>query len=196
MSASSAMMMSTSGISVNLRGDNLDQLALFADVLAGEMEKIEGTREISTSLSDGDPEVKVVVDRARAAQYGLSSSSVASAVSTAVRGSSVTTLRENGQELDVRLIVEEQYRTNFNDLESLMLTSATGSMVPLGAVAELVVDVSPTSIVRNNQTREVTVSCSTIGRSINEVISDLQEGSPKLMCLTASPSALEAAMKV
>ena len=179
-SASSAMMMSTSGISVNLRGDNLDQLALFADVLAGEMEKIEGTREISTSLSDGDPEVKVVVDRARAAQYGLSSSSVASAVSTAVRGSSVTTLRENGQELDVRLIVEEQYRTNFNDLESLMLTSATGSMVPLGAVAELVVDVSPTSIVRNNQTREVTVSCSTIGRSINEVISDLQERIAKI----------------
>ena len=173
--ASSAMMMSSSGVSVNLTGDDLDQLGLFADVLAAEMEKVEGTREITTSLSDGNPEVKVVVDRARAAQYGLSSSTVASAVSTAVRGSTATQIREGGQEIDVRLIVDKQYRNDFNDLESLMLTSASGSMVPLGAVADLVVDVSPSSIVRYNQSREVTVSCSTIGRSVNEVVGDIQD---------------------
>ncbi len=174
-SSGGTMMMTGSDIVINLLGDDLAQLEIIADAVAGRIELIDGTREVTTSLEDGNPEVNVIVDRQKASQYGLNSSTVAAAVSAAVSGTASTKLREAGKELDIRLIMDEQYRQNLNDLAALTITSPTGNLIPLGNIATLRVETSPTSIVRQNQSRQVSVSCTTVGRSLSEVSADVQK---------------------
>ncbi len=174
-SSGGTMMMTGSDIVVNLLGDDLAQLEIIADAVASRIELIDGTREVVTSLEDGNPEINVIVDRQKASQYGLNSSTVAATVSAAVSGTASTKLREEGKELDIRLIMDEQYRQNLNDLAALTITSPTGNLIPLGNIATLRIEASPTNIVRQNQSRQVSVSCTTVGRSLGEVSADVQK---------------------
>lgn len=174
-SSGGTMMMTGSDIVVNLLGDDLAQLEIIADAVASRIELIDGTREVVTSLEDGNPEVNVIVDRQKASQYGLNSSTVAATVSAAVSGTASTKLREEGKELDIRLIMDEQYRQNLNDLAALTIASPTGNLIPLGNIATLRIETSPTNIVRQNQSRQVSVSCTTVGRSLGEVSADVQK---------------------
>ncbi len=174
-SSGGTMMMTGSDIVINLLGDDLAQLEIIADAVASRIELIDGTREVVTSLEDGNPEVNVIVDRQKASQYGLNSSTVAATVSAAVSGTASTKLREEGKELDIRLIMDEQYRQNLNDLAALTIASPTGNLIPLGNIATLRIETSPTNIVRQNQSRQVSVSCTTVGRSLGEVSADVQK---------------------
>jgi HAE1 family hydrophobic/amphiphilic exporter-1 len=172
--SSGTMVLTGSDIQVNLLGDDLEQLGYLAEAVAREIELIPDTREITTSLENGSPEINVIVDRQKAAQYGLNSSAVATLVSTAVNGSTPTKYREGGRELDIRLVMDEQYRQNLNDLASLTITSPNGSLIPLGNIAALEIDTSPASIIRQDQSRQVSVSCAVVNRSLAEVSQDVQ----------------------
>jgi HAE1 family hydrophobic/amphiphilic exporter-1 len=173
--SSGTMVFTASDIQINLLGDDLEQLSYLAEAVAREVEMIEDTREVTTSLENGSPEVNVIVDRQKAAQYGLNSSTVAAVVSTAVNGSVPTKYREGGRELDIRLVMDEQYRQNLNDLAALTVTSPNGSLIPLGNIAALEIDSSPTNIIRQNQSRQVSISCSVVNRSLAEVSRDVRE---------------------
>jgi HAE1 family hydrophobic/amphiphilic exporter-1 len=161
-------------IVINLLGDDIEQLNFLADAVAQQIELIRGTRQVTTSQETGNPEISVVVDRQKAAQYGMNSSTVASTVSAAVNGISPTKLREGGKELDIRVIMDDRYRQNLNDLESMTIASPSGNLIPLGNIATLSVGTSPVSIVRQNQSRQVSVSCIVVGRSLGEVAADVQ----------------------
>ena len=173
-SAGGMMMMMGSDIVIYLLGDDLEQLKVIADAVARRLELIDGAREVSTSLETGNPEINVYVDRQKASQYGLNSSTVAATVSAAVSGISPTKLREGGKELDVSLIMDARYRENLNDLEALTIASPIGNLIPLGNIAALSIETSPVSIVRQNQSRQVSVSCTVAGRSLGDVASDVQ----------------------
>jgi HAE1 family hydrophobic/amphiphilic exporter-1 len=70
--------------------------------------------------------------------------------------------------------LDEQYRQNINDLESLMISSPYGSLVHLRDVAELEMVEGPTQIERKNQSRRVTITGDIYERDLNSVIADIQ----------------------
>ncbi|MCL1849406.1 MAG: efflux RND transporter permease subunit, partial [Clostridiales bacterium] len=169
------MAMGGNNIAVNLLGNDREQLRVIADAIAARIELIEGVREVSTSFEIGTPEIEVSVDRQKAAQYGLNYATVASTVSTAVSGIAPTKLREGGKELDVMLVIDERFRHNLNDLAALNIASPSGTLVPLGAIASLEIVTSPVSITRQDQSRQISVSCSVAGRSLGAVSADVQQ---------------------
>jgi HAE1 family hydrophobic/amphiphilic exporter-1 len=173
-SSGGLMLMMGSDIVIYLLGDDLEQLKIIADSVARRVETIDGTREVTTSLETGNPEINVFVDRQKASQYGLNSATVAATVSAAVSGISPTKLREGGKEMDISLIMDARYRENLNDLEALTIASPTGNLIPLGSIASLQIETSPVSIIRQNQSRQVSVSCTVTGRSLGDVAADVQ----------------------
>lgn len=175
-----AIVISGAAVAINLKGDDLQQLDFVADAVMDQIESVEGTREITKSTEEGNPEVNVVVDRQRAAQYGLSSAVVSNAVSSAVRGTTISQFRGNGEEMDIRVILDEQYRENLNDLSALIITSPTGALVPLGEVARFEIGTSPSTIVRHNQSRQVSITLDVVGRDLNSVVKDIQETIEKM----------------
>ena len=56
---------------MQIRGDDLEILKELSDEVANIVKNIPGTREVESSLGDGQPEVQVKIDRQRAAAYGL-----------------------------------------------------------------------------------------------------------------------------
>ncbi len=174
--ASQQMMMTSTGslISIDLKGDDLEVLKAFAQTVAERVKTVEGAREVKTSFEDGRPEIHLSLNRQKADIYGISGAQLASTLATAVNGSTATQYRLGGEEIDVTVRLEKEYRQDINDLKELVITSPTGAMVTLGDLAELTVTTGPTSIERVNQTRYVSITGDVVGRDVRSVTLDIQ----------------------
>lgn len=169
-----SMITSLTPIQINITGDNLDVLTAFADTVAEKVKAVEGVREVKTSLEDGRPELVIKINREKAAHYGLNSTQLSSFLSTSISGTTATKYRKAGEEVDVRVMLDERYRSNLNELAALTIVSPTGALVPLSDIATLSQTTGPTQIVRENQSRQVTVTGQISGRDLASVIRDIQ----------------------
>ncbi len=167
----------TAPVEIKISGDDLDILAQLGDQVAAIVRKVPGTREVASSLEEGRPEMHVVVNRDRAAMYGLGLAEVASTVRTAIDGTVATRYRVDGDEVDIRVQLSgsaDEFTPN--ELSGLNITSPTGALIPLNQVAELKQEQGPNSISRNNQARIVTITSQLAGRDLGSVIRDIQQG--------------------
>lgn len=162
-------------ISVKLTGDNLELLRAFSEGLADRIKTIEGAREVKTSFESGRPELHIKLKRQKADLYGITTAQLSSLVATAINGSTATQLRADGEEIEINVILEENYRQNINDLEILTVVSSTGALIPLGDVAEFEMTTGPTQIHRINQSRQVTISGDISGRDLRSVNTEIQQ---------------------
>lgn len=165
---------SSAPVSVKITGNELGVLKELAQEILGIVKTVPGTREVESSITEGRPELQLHIDRDKAATYGLSVAQVASAARSAFEGDVATKYRTGGDEIDVKVILPESYRKSLSDLERVMLTSPAGIQVKLGEVADFNVELGPTEIVRENQTRIVTVNSQLSGRDVGSVSKDIQ----------------------
>lgn len=166
---------SLSPIQINLTGDNLEVLTALAEDVAAQVKTVEGTREVKTSIEDGRPELEIQINREKAAQYGLNSTQLSMFLATALNGTTATKYRDHGEEVNISVMLDEQYRENLNELHALTIMSSTGALVPLGDIAVLERVSGPTQIVRQNQARQVTVTGQIFGRDLGSVTKEIQQ---------------------
>lgn len=159
-SASDADMMMGGGgdIAVNIEGDDYDTLGFLANDLITQIEALPDAVNVKSSLSDEVPQVKVSVNREAAAQYGLTAASIGAAVRSELTGSTATKVTINSRELDVVVRGGGAAAKSLDALKSMGVPSAMGGTVPLGSVANVAIEQAPQTIVRSNQTRQVTIS--------------------------------------
>lgn len=176
-SESSTMMMgmSAGAISISIKGNDIEMLKSIGNDFKDLIEGVEGTREVKTSYEDGIPQVEVILDRGIASQYGLSTYQVGSAVRSTLSGSNVTKFKINGNELDVVLKGDNIYGQSLTLLEMLPITTPMGSSIPLSEVADISVEEGPVSIMRENQTRVLTVTGSVLGRDVHSVSAEIEK---------------------
>jgi len=169
-SSSTSMGGGTGGaVSVNIRGPELEMLETIANQVVLQISDIEGIRDPKTSLTDGKPEARVYIDRDRAMAYGLTGSQVASSINLALMGDVVTTVKNEGEEIDVRLMFPDDVNATFDQLKYVKIRTAYGENVALENVAVIEEDVGPTSISRTDQQRTVTVSAQAFGRDTGSI---------------------------
>ena len=174
-SASSSMSsMLSSGVEVEITGDDMDKLREISEQIEYQMSQIEGTRQITSSLDDQDTQVALNVDKEKIRQYGLTGSDVANQVKNTVSGYTATTLKANGDEMDIIVVLPEERTSNLVNIEDMSITTGDGSIIPLSAIAEISMEDVPSSINREDQSRYVTVSCEVYGRDSGSVGSDVQ----------------------
>ncbi len=175
-SEASMMMMGMSGgaISISIKGDDIETLKDISGDFKNMIEAVDGTREVSTSYEDGIPQVQIVADRGIASQYGLTTAQIGSAVKNNLSGSKATKFKVNGNELDVVIKGDSTYGQSMSLLEMLPVPTPVGGNVPLSEIAEIKVEKGPISIMRENQTRVMTVSGSVVGRDIQSVSTEIE----------------------
>ena len=139
------------------------------------IEKVEGTREVTTSYEDGIPQVQIIADRGIASQYGLTTAQIGRAVINTLSGSNVTKYKINGDEIDVVLKGDNIYGESISYLEMLPVETPMGSNVPLSEVADIRIEKGPISILRENQVRVLTVSGSVMGRDVQSASIEIEE---------------------
>ena len=130
--------------------------------LAGQLEEsfqgIAGLRDITNSSAAALPELDINVDRARAAQAGVSAQSIGSAVRLAYSGVVATKYRQpDGQDLDVRILLAQNARTQVSNLAELPLQGTNGP-IRLSQIATISDVTTPSQINRRDRHRQVTVA--------------------------------------
>lgn len=158
-STSSTMSMSTdSDISVELTGDDYDQLAETADDLANQISALPDAINVESSAGEQTPRVAVKINRENASRFGLNAATIGGLVRGELTGSTATTLRMNGEEYDVTVAGDENVATSLDALRSMQIPTMAGGTVPLSMVADVYTELSPQSIVRKNQKETVTIT--------------------------------------
>ncbi len=155
--------MGGSGISIQVRGRELDMLRRIAEEVAAIVESVEGTTEVSDGLEDADEELRILINREEAVHYGLTVAQVYAQLYTRLaEAGSATTLVSADKDYNV-------YVMNGNDMEltrqmvrelELDGTGEDGEKVsiPLADIADFEITEALRSISRTDQTRYVSVS--------------------------------------
>ncbi len=156
-------------LSVKLFGHDLQLSRQLGDQIAENMEQIDGVVDVQKSYNQPKPEYQVRLDRDRISALGLNVYQVASTVEIAVKGKVATRFREGGDEYDVVVRYDQDYRQNRKDLENIFVTSMTGEQIPLKNVASIVVGDSESQIDREDQERMVSISCNVSGSDLGSV---------------------------
>lgn len=134
-----------------LRGRNLEQVAAYAERLARELRASPTIKTLDLVLKLDLPQVKIEIDRLRAASLGLNTRQVAEAVNVLAGGVDVARYNDavgDGERYDIRLKgAEEVFRTP-EDLERIFLRTSTGELVRLDSVADLRVELGPAEVSR------------------------------------------------
>jgi HAE1 family hydrophobic/amphiphilic exporter-1 len=147
-----------SGFSIKIKGDDNDTLKEIADDLVEEISKLDGAKDVESSLDDASTEANIIINRAKASQYGLTTQSIASAVSAANSGSVATEYRTGGTEIDVRIMYPDEDIEYVKDLNNLTITNQQGVAIPLTEVASIEMGEGALTISRENQQTYITVS--------------------------------------
>jgi len=170
----------TSGVEVELMGDDPVVLELISRHLTDRLKRLPMIRDVDTSLESADEEIHVGVQRDRVSRAGLSSRALAYTVNNALSGRAVTHYKTGDREVDLVMRYREEDRETLDELKNIPVF-LEGDAIPLGALADFEVRSGPRSIDRENHTAKMTVSANardstaTFGamRAITAIMDDL-----------------------
>lgn len=170
-----ALMSTGADISVDITGTDNNTLALIADDLAQQIGQLSDAVDVTSSLARQVPQVTVTMRRDAAAQYGLTAASVGAAVRSELTGSTATTVTIDNKEIDVVIRGSGAASQSLDALRSMAITTPYGGTVPLSAVAEVNVELAPQTITRVDQSRQVSVTGSSLSGDLTAVTRQVQK---------------------
>ncbi|CAN5373504.1 efflux RND transporter permease subunit [soil metagenome] len=147
-----------SGVGMYIAGPDMEKLTEYANALVEKMKEDPIYRDPDTSIEVGNPEIRVVIDRTRAADLGVRAGDVAQALNILSAGQIASTFSEGSKQYDVIVRAEEAYRRDRSNFRFFTVASSNGGTVDLERVIKINEGVAPSSINRLNRQRQVTVS--------------------------------------
>ncbi|MFZ5967721.1 MAG: efflux RND transporter permease subunit [Bacillota bacterium] len=162
-------------ISIELRGDNLDELSGIANDFEETLTSINGVIEPNVSSGEGAPELQVVVHKQRASLLGLDPTMIASEIRNAIQGVKASTFKENQDEIDIMIRTYEEKFNTIKDIENIYFTNSMGEKIAFSQVAALEETKGLTAIDHDDLQRIVKVEADlSEGITMNEVLKEFQ----------------------
>lgn len=157
-------LLGASGVSVTLYGDDLEILKQTATDMAEKLKTVEGIDETDSGVGATSPEIKVTVNKVKAAEKGLTVAQVFQQVATAVSSetTSTTLTNDNGTDIDVVVVKDEKQKVSFDKVGSIQIkyTDKEGNekKISLSSISEVSESETMDVIKRQDQKRYLTVS--------------------------------------
>jgi len=161
--------------SVKVYGPDIAKIEAAADGIADTMAKVSGVKDLGLFRSMGQPSVKITPDRVALSRYGLNTGDVEAVVAAAIGGQSVTQVFEGEKSFDLTVRWKPEYRNGIAAIRAITVASPDGSWIPLGAVASIVEETSPSVIYREDGVRYSPVKFSVRGRDLKSTIGEAQQ---------------------
>ncbi|MBT3272836.1 MAG: efflux RND transporter permease subunit, partial [Spirochaetales bacterium] len=163
-------------VAVELRGDDLDELYVYAKRIEAVFKTVDGTRNEKVSHNTGKPELQFRIKRREALSLGLSPFEIAATVRAAYKGYTVTRYTEEEESYDVVLLLREEDRVP-ERFSSLYFVNQAGTRIPLENLVDIEEGTGPMSVSRKGRTRVITVTAGLTGeRALNRVMADVRAG--------------------
>jgi hydrophobic/amphiphilic exporter-1 (mainly G- bacteria), HAE1 family len=156
-------------LNILIQGPDIEQLQQYTVQLMDKVREIPGVVDVDTNFEATQPELRINVDRARAADLGVNIDTLANDLRTLVGGEEVSEYKDGDDQFKVLLRLDEPYR-NIDTLNSLMIAAGPGRTVKVSDVAQLRRDYGPASIDRYNRQRQISVNANLQGVPLGEVL--------------------------
>jgi HAE1 family hydrophobic/amphiphilic exporter-1 len=148
---------STNRLYLLLQGREIDQLQVYITALIQKVRTVPGIVDVDTTFEATQPELRVNIDRARAADLGVTIDTLASSLRLLVGGEEVSKYKEGDDQYVVRLRLDEPFRRNPAGMGDLLVPSSTQGTVRVSDIAHLRLEPGPASIDRYNRQRQVSL---------------------------------------
>ena len=162
-------------IDLNLRGPEMGKLAEYSQRITDWMRSHGSYVDVDTSLSFRKPEVRIVPNRERASELGVSVQAISATTNILVCGYPVSTYKEADQQYDVWLRADLGFRDDAVDIARLTVPSTKPGVgvVELGNVSDFEEAQGPSTIERFSRQRQVVVSANLEGKALGEGVDEL-----------------------
>ncbi len=161
-----------SQIAIKVFGEDLDTLRGQADVLRGKLAGIAGLTDLEVEKQVLAPQIKIHVDYAKAAQYGVPTPQILAVLASLVEGEKITQIVEGGRRFALVVRLPESARS-VEGLAQIMIDTPTGR-VPLSKVATIEDSDGPNQISRDDGKRRIVLSGNAQGRALSDVVADIR----------------------
>ncbi|MHA7111196.1 efflux RND transporter permease subunit [Sunxiuqinia elliptica] len=156
-------------VDYEIYGYNFDVTNRYAEQVLERLRKLEGAQDVTISRKNDKPELQIVLDRTKLSEHGLTSAQVSMFVRNRVNGLIPSYYKEEGEEYDIKIRLEEDYRNSISDLQEMTIMTATGKKVKLKELGTIEEYWSPPSIEHKRRERLVTISATPSGISLGEL---------------------------
>lgn len=167
-------------IEMDILGYDMDESAKVAAEVMEIMKQTKGLRDVKISREDFMPQLSVEFDRAKLSMNGLNVTTAATAVRNRINGTIATRFREDGEEYDVVVKNDLQYRMNIDDIREIKLYNNAGKAIRLSEVAQVKEDFAPPSIDHLDRERVIKVSGSIYKRALGDIAKDVNREVAKI----------------
>jgi cobalt-zinc-cadmium resistance protein CzcA len=170
-------------LAVKIFGDDLKKLDTLGDTLKNTLASVPGVEDLGKFEELGQPNVNIIVDRAKISRYGLNISDVQDVIETAVGGKVASQLIDGEKRFDIVVRYQPQSRDTIEHIKRIMVTTPDGFRIPLQELTETKIEDGASLIYRENNSRYVAVKFSVRGRDLGSAIEEAQKRVKKDMVL-------------
>ena len=161
-------------VNIEISGADIHVLGDLSHRVREKIKDIPGLVDLKDNFVKGKPEIRVRVDKEKAALMGLDTYTIAYTVKAAVNGVKVGVYREGKDQYDILARLPEKDRKSIESLKRITVSGPKGEPIPLTSVAEVSLATGVGAIQRLDQKRVVTVSGDVAGRLANDVIREIE----------------------
>lgn len=166
---------SSNDVDVEIYGYDFDKTNILAEQLKREIANIPGARDINIDREEDRAELQIVFDKEKLARHGLNTATASMYVRNRINGYTAGYLKEDGEEYDIVVRLQEKFRQSTTDIENLILIDAMGKQVKLNELAEVKEYWAPPEIKRKTRQRIVTVNVTPEGVSLGELAASIEK---------------------
>ncbi len=161
------------GVTVEVRGFDLDTLSLLARQVADAVAGVPGVTDVDVSREAGIPQQEVAVMRDKIADLGLNVRDVIEVIQTAVAGSKAGEFRAEGNSYRILVQLEDAEKRSIDEILDLTLRSPDGDQVALRNLVDTAPGRGPVIVERKDQQRMVSVTANVSGRDLGSVAAEV-----------------------
>jgi cobalt-zinc-cadmium resistance protein CzcA len=159
-------------LAIKIYGTDLPLLEQKGDEIMSVMGKIRGVEGLGLFRVIGQPNLNLVVDRARADRYGINVADVQDAIETAVGGKAVSQVLKGEERYDLVVRYQPQYRSTIEEIQNIRLLAPSGERVSLGQLCKINLKDGASEVYREGNSRYVAIKYGVRGRDLGSTVEE------------------------
>ena len=157
-SSTGTSMSSTRQIEVDLQGTDYDAVQAESSRLVEALRDRDDVSQVHSSIENAAPVLKIHVDPVKAQAEGLTPASIGGTIYNRLSGVTATTMRVNNEDIDVVVEYPEGQYDTVDQIQGMLLTTGSGTQIPLASLADVYYEDSPSQIVRKDKRYQVSIT--------------------------------------
>jgi len=164
-----------SALSIKVFGENLSELRRIAEAVKGTMETVPGIVDLGVEQVVDIPQLVIRVDPQAASMYGLSTGEAATAIGTALWGTTAGNIFEQGMATDIVVKYPPKLASDLEAIRRIRVPTPSGALVPISALAKVQRDLGPNYVLRENVSRRLVVTANISGGDIRGTYNEVRK---------------------